>query len=619
VSALTTTSAAKVLAGNGPTLVLQRKCACGNSASELTGECTECQREKAVGLQRKLAIGAANDPLEHEADRVAEQVIRMSGEVRSIRPLQRPLLSRRAAGETARSETAPASVHRALQSAGDPLPRSLRDDFALRFGHDFARVRVHHDAAAARSARDVAAHAYTLGEHIVFGAGLYVPGSAAGRQLIAHELAHVLQQRPISAAVLQRASDPSAEAEPEAAGEPVSTGSISMEVTVRPYSVAYYDSVPLVPGGGEIDFGTVYAGDVLLIRRFDTDKSVLMDEVTWTLPPELERLEAAKWALQVRVAATAMSNQTVSIGLVDASGVKYSLKLTIGSLPSGPEAVHAKDKRRRERAALRAERRDKREAYRAARRSVRQASRAERRAARAQGGTELRDTRRTFRAERRAARAERRAERRELRERARALREMCSENVQIDVQTALKAAIARTARALSRLRSAEALSDPSVRDALVRYMNWTPGTAAASETRQHLTRIIDTLVVARNSMTLARYADFDCSSAGCDENTGLYVGQGHRKRGRSDTGVGICPLWISGGLTFPVASGLDEARAYALLHEFVHKSGAFAAEKNRFYVGRNDWRTLSAVDTLSYADGYAALAWTLGQGGKGAP
>jgi hypothetical protein len=66
---------------------------------------------------------------------------------------------------------------------------------ASSFGHDFSRVRVHADAPAARSAEEVGALAYTVGRDIVFGAGQYRPGFVEGRQLIAHELTHVVQQR----------------------------------------------------------------------------------------------------------------------------------------------------------------------------------------------------------------------------------------------------------------------------------------------------------------------------------------------------------------------------------------------------------------------------------------
>jgi hypothetical protein len=65
---------------------------------------------------------------------------------------------------------------------------------APRFGHDFGEVRIHTDAKAADSARAVGAQAYTVGRDVVFATGRYAPQTLAGKKLIAHELAHVLQQ-----------------------------------------------------------------------------------------------------------------------------------------------------------------------------------------------------------------------------------------------------------------------------------------------------------------------------------------------------------------------------------------------------------------------------------------
>ena len=80
-----------------------------------------------------------------------------------------------------------------------------------RFGRDFGGVRVHTDARAAASARDVGAFAYTLGNNIVFGAGQFAPGTQEGRQLLAHELAHTVQQgQGVQRDVIQRRSGCSA-------------------------------------------------------------------------------------------------------------------------------------------------------------------------------------------------------------------------------------------------------------------------------------------------------------------------------------------------------------------------------------------------------------------------
>ena len=88
----------------------------------------------------------------------------------------------------------PPAVDEVVRTPGQPLDAVTSARMGERFGHDFSGVRVHTDAHAAQSARAVNALAYTIGEHIVFGDGQFAPGSAAGRRLAAHELAHVVQQ-----------------------------------------------------------------------------------------------------------------------------------------------------------------------------------------------------------------------------------------------------------------------------------------------------------------------------------------------------------------------------------------------------------------------------------------
>jgi len=105
-----------------------------------------------------------------------------------------PVLQRKAAGP-ARTATAPATVNRVLDSPGRPLDAPARSFMEPRFGRDFGGVRIHTDPTAAESARAVDAHAYTVGQHIVFDSGKYDPHSGPGRNLLAHELAHTVQQR----------------------------------------------------------------------------------------------------------------------------------------------------------------------------------------------------------------------------------------------------------------------------------------------------------------------------------------------------------------------------------------------------------------------------------------
>lgn len=88
---------------------------------------------------------------------------------------------------------APPIVHEVVRSPGDPLDARTLSRFESRLGHDFSNVRVHADARAAESARAVQALAYTVGHHIAFGGGLYAPDTAAGDDLLAHELAHTVE------------------------------------------------------------------------------------------------------------------------------------------------------------------------------------------------------------------------------------------------------------------------------------------------------------------------------------------------------------------------------------------------------------------------------------------
>ena len=190
----------------------------GPRACPFGGACHTCPSR----IQTRLAISQPRNQYEREADEVAERVAQISellaqdtpavfGEAKGVQrkclewekkmsdqqieededeilqakelPVQRP-------------ETAPITDFgiRALRRGGQPLPRSTRDFFEPRFGHDFSHVRIHTDAKAAASAKAVNALAYTMERDVVFGAGQYAPETMVGRRLLAHELAHVVQQ-----------------------------------------------------------------------------------------------------------------------------------------------------------------------------------------------------------------------------------------------------------------------------------------------------------------------------------------------------------------------------------------------------------------------------------------
>lgn len=186
--------------------------------------------EQASSTPSPLKIGRPDDALEREADRKAEEVMRdprpATGWPISRMSVQPPLqrkcscgagsspgecaecqaaqpLQRKAAGAHGPS-AAPPVVHEVLGASGRPLDAAARGFFEPRFGHDLSRVRLHRGGREDESLRAVNALAYTVGHHIVLGSG--VPAQSwAGRQLLAHELTHAIQQ---SADVARTAPSP---------------------------------------------------------------------------------------------------------------------------------------------------------------------------------------------------------------------------------------------------------------------------------------------------------------------------------------------------------------------------------------------------------------------------
>jgi len=175
--------------------LLLRKCDCGNH-TVAGGQCTECKKEKSAdrvdisstSIQPKLIVGPCNDPQEQEADRIADHV------ASSQHSTQDPVIAGDLGQSANLSTSAPPAVAATLTSRGRHLDSSVQKEMESRFGHDFSHVRVHSDAAAEQSAKDIGAEAYTLGNNIVFGAGKFEPASQAGKRLLAHELTHVVQQ-----------------------------------------------------------------------------------------------------------------------------------------------------------------------------------------------------------------------------------------------------------------------------------------------------------------------------------------------------------------------------------------------------------------------------------------
>lgn len=157
-------------------------------------------------LQPKLEVGRPDGEAEHEAERVADRVMRAS--VADAGPRVRGTVRDREEtidGVDIRREVSPGDdagrvdggTERVIETArrgGRPLPGSTRSFFESRFGRSFEDVRVNTGPRADRAARSVNAEAFTVGSDVVFRSGAYRPGTAAGRRLLAHELTHVVQQ-----------------------------------------------------------------------------------------------------------------------------------------------------------------------------------------------------------------------------------------------------------------------------------------------------------------------------------------------------------------------------------------------------------------------------------------
>jgi len=192
-------------------------------------------------IQAKLTIGQPNDKYEQEADRVADQVIRMPDSAiqrqstcpdcpereeiqtkpiadqitplvqrqvgpdeeeevqtkiqRQVEEEEEPVQAKQANNQAPAVNSSIESGIQSLKGGGQPLPESTRSFFEPRFGTNFSHVRVHTDSKAAETAKSVNAKAFTTGKDVVFGAGQYSPVTPIGKSLLAHELTHVVQQK----------------------------------------------------------------------------------------------------------------------------------------------------------------------------------------------------------------------------------------------------------------------------------------------------------------------------------------------------------------------------------------------------------------------------------------
>ncbi|MND58099.1 putative peptidoglycan binding domain protein [compost metagenome] len=205
-----------------------------------------------VIVQPKLTIGPVDDPYEREADSVAEKVMRtpekdvlqakpspiviqkkcaaceeeelnrkedeapaVADELSAIKdiPVQRKCahceeeernLQMKGADGAKGGLGALSIVNQVINSQGEPLHAATRSFMESRFGYDFSNVQIHNDLLAHQSSTAINAKAYTHANHVVFGSGQFQPDTNAGKQLLAHELTHVVQQRAGQQQAVQR-------------------------------------------------------------------------------------------------------------------------------------------------------------------------------------------------------------------------------------------------------------------------------------------------------------------------------------------------------------------------------------------------------------------------------
>ncbi|WP_285032033.1 DUF4157 domain-containing protein [Mycolicibacterium sp. lyk4-40-TYG-92] len=221
------------------------------------------------------------------ADTGARGSSRRAAEKTGLRPSQWPVIQRcgtdTSCGCTQREQAEGASGHvqRATSTPGAPLPTAAKSKMQQAFSFNFDAVRVHTDAAANATATALGARAMTTGADIVFAAGEYAPGTAGGDHLLAHELAHVVQQSQglVSKSIdggpndhLERAAHqaadratPAAEHEADGAARTVATGGAVPKLSRQPLAIARQPTTPAAPAATTVPITST--ADAVAVRQ----------------------------------------------------------------------------------------------------------------------------------------------------------------------------------------------------------------------------------------------------------------------------------------------------------------------------------------------------------------
>jgi len=184
----------------------------------------------------KADIGADDGTLEREAEAAADLAMRMTS------PAAPALLPAVAGKPQVSRNEFPDAVHDVLETTARALDQPVRGFMESRFGRDFSDVRIHDDDRAASSAQAIGARAYTVGTEVVFARGAYAPSSNTGRRLLAHELAHVVQQEQSGTRGIQRQASEEAAAGDANVAATAQAASGQAKKPARPSTAAFWQA-----------------------------------------------------------------------------------------------------------------------------------------------------------------------------------------------------------------------------------------------------------------------------------------------------------------------------------------------------------------------------------------
>ena len=197
-----------------------------------------------ANVQAKLTVSSSGDIYEQEADRVAEQVMRVPEpqpqrtcacgggcpKCQQDQSDQAQLRTKRVGSSGSPQTAVPYTVQDILRSNGQPLDPMTRSYMEPRFGYDFTNVRVHSDSKAATLATALKARAFAVGNHIIFNRGMPSPYTSTGRHMLAHELTHVVQQSSTKPVIARLSASDCASDCAKEDGKNAATGKFSITV-----------------------------------------------------------------------------------------------------------------------------------------------------------------------------------------------------------------------------------------------------------------------------------------------------------------------------------------------------------------------------------------------------